>query len=117
MSFQDACIKTPERAQNVCTQLMQPTRADSQALEKIFPKAPNVNILKRPPPPAFDPTAECMAQEQKKKAVLPLYPNPSQLPLTFDEAVHESFAKGKTATRLHEAESYSEGQAVANDGK
>jgi len=84
-------VKTPERAQNVCTRLMRPTRADSQALAKIYPKAPNVNILKRPPP-AFDPTAECVAQERKKKkAATPSLPKPK--PVTIDVCLMKQFMK------------------------
>ena len=48
-------VKTPERAQNVCTRLMRPTRADSQALAKIFPKAPNVNIRPEATPTSIRP--------------------------------------------------------------
>ena len=92
-------VKTPERAQNVCTRLMWPTGANSQALAKIFPKAPNINILKRPPP-AFDPTAECVARAQKKKkAATPSLSKPKQI--TIDVCLMKSvLPKGKLQQAL-----------------
>ena len=113
-------VKSPDRAQSVCTQLMRPTEADSKALAKIFLKAPNVNILKQPPP-AFDPTAKCVVWEQKRKKkscyFLFFQTEVDYHRSLFDEAIYENFAKGKSATRLYEAESGSERQAVMNNDK